>query len=69
MLISASECYEVGLGDSKKRKGKPIGKNIALAILSLYKNIPQINKSGFVHFEEIQLFIENISKDRISDIT
>jgi len=69
MLIKASECYEVGLGDSRKRRGRPIGVNTAKSIFALYKDIPQINKAGFVHFEEIQLFVDNISKDRISDIT
>lgn len=67
MLIKASECFEVGLGDSKKRKGVPIGQTTAKAILSLYKAIPQINKAGFTHFEEIQLYIDQVSKDRISD--
>ena len=68
ILIKLSECYEVGLGDSKKRKGTPIGKKTASNILFLFKDIPQINKSGFVHFEEIQLFVDQISKDRVSDI-
>jgi hypothetical protein len=68
VLIKASECYEVGLGDSRKRVGKPFGEKLARNILLLYRDIPQINKSGFIHFEEIQLFVDNISKDRISDI-
>jgi len=68
MLIKTSECYEVGLGDSKRRIGLPIGTKVANNILSLYKKIPQINKSGFIHFEEIQLYVDQISKDRVSDI-
>jgi hypothetical protein len=68
ILINASECFEVGLGDSKNRVGKPIGRKLALEVLTLFKDIPQINKSGFVHFEEIQLLVNNISKDRVSDI-
>ncbi|MCX2495252.1 hypothetical protein OQX63_17310 [Pedobacter sp. PF22-3] len=68
ILIELSECEEVGFGSSKTRQGKKIGKNLADDILSLYKNIPQINKQGFQHFEEIQLLVDNISKDRISDI-
>lgn len=36
--------------------------------MSLFKAIQQINKQGFQHFEEIQLLIDGISKDRISDI-
>lgn len=68
-LIVSSECGEVGLGNSKNRVGKQIGTKSASEILNLFKNIPQITKSGFVHFEEIQLFVDNISKDRVSDIT
>lgn len=68
-LITSSECEEVGLGNSKTKVGKQIGAKAATDILNLYKNIPQITKSGFTHFEEIQLFVDSISKDRISDIT
>jgi hypothetical protein len=68
-LILSSECREVGLGNSKNKVGKPIGSKLAYDILTLFKNIPQINKAGFIHFEEIQLFIDNISRDRISDIS
>lgn len=68
-LIFTSECEEVGLGNSKTKKGKKISTKEATTILELFKNIPQVNKSGFTHFEEIQLFVENISKDRISDIS
>lgn len=68
-LITASECNEVGFGNSKNGIGKRIGNNLANEILNLFKNIPQISKSGFVHFEEIQLFVNNIGRDRISDIT
>jgi hypothetical protein len=67
-LIKTSECYEVGLGDSRRRIGKPIGKELASEITSLFKNVPQINKSGFVHFEEAQLLVDQFSKDRVSDI-
>jgi len=55
-LIKTSECYEVGLGDSRKRIGKPIGKKLALEIVALFKGIPQVNKSGFVHFEKCNNF-------------
>lgn len=68
-LIKSSECQEVGLGNSKNKMGKQIGSKLSFEILNLYKNVPQITKSGFIHFEEIQLFVDNISKDRISDIT
>jgi hypothetical protein len=67
-IIQASECNEVGLGNSKTKTGKRIGEKTAQEILSLYKNIPQIEKSGFIHFEEIQLLVDNIAEDRVSDI-
>jgi len=69
ILIELSECNEVGLGNSKTRKGKKIGEKTAEDILNLFKVIPQLNKQGFHHFEEIQLLVDNISKDRISDIS
>lgn len=68
-LIISSEFNEVGLGNSKNKTGKKISKKMALDILSLFKTIPEINKSGFRHFEEIQMLVTNFSKDRISDIT
>jgi len=69
ILVELSECNEVGLGNSKTRKGKKIGDQTADEILRLFKVIPQVNKQGFQHFEEIQLLIDNISKDRVSDIS
>lgn len=68
-LIAASECDEVGLGSSANRQGKRIGKAKAREILDLFKLIPQYSRTGFRHFEEIQFFVDGISKDRISDIT
>lgn len=67
-LIIASECDEVGLGTSAKRIGKRIGERKAVEILSLFERMPNYRTNGFSHFEEIQLFIDGISKDRISDI-
>ncbi|MDR3601419.1 MAG: hypothetical protein P4L49_13220 [Desulfosporosinus sp.] len=69
ILIQSSECSEVGLGTSKTRQGLRIGQQTAENILELFKIIPQIKESGFTHFEEIQLYVDNISKDRICDIT
>ena len=66
-LIELSECSEVGLGTSKTKRGLKISAKTAQEILSLGESIPQIRQFGFVHFEEIQLFVNNISKDRISD--
>lgn len=68
-LVVASECEEVGLGTSLTRKGKRIGPGKAAEILGLFKTIPQYQQNGFRHFEEIQFFVEGISKDRISDIS
>ena len=68
LLVGLSECSEVGLGNSKTKEGKRIGDRLALSILNTFKTIPQISKSGFTHFEEIQLLVDNVSKDRVSDI-
>jgi len=68
LLIRLSECNAVGFGASKTRQGKPIGRGTAQTILTLFESIPQVRKSGFVHFEEIQLLVDGIARDRISDI-
>jgi hypothetical protein len=68
-LIALSECDEVGLGNSKTRVGKKIGEATAIEILNLFRIIPQIRAEGFSHFEEIQLLIDGVSKDRICDIS
>lgn len=68
ILIQASECDEVGLGNSKTKTGKRIGEKLATEVLNVFKNVPQLKKSGFIHFEEIQLLVDNFSKDRVSDI-
>ena len=68
MLIAASECREAGLGMSKDKRGLRIGHKTAAAITAVFKDIPQVRRAGFTHFEEIQLLVANISKDRVSDI-
>ncbi len=68
IIIRASECDEVGLGNSKTKVGKRIGEKLAIKILNQFTSIPQIHKNGFVHFEELQLLVDNFSKDRVSDI-
>jgi hypothetical protein len=68
-LIELSECSEVGLGLSNSRQGVRIGKNQASEILRLFETISEYSQFGFTHFETIQLYVEGISKDRISDIT
>lgn len=69
MLITASECDEVGLGLSHERKGKRIGRRTADEILSLFRDIPHYSQNGFLHVEEIQLFVDQIGRDRICDLT
>ena len=68
LLIALSECEEVGLGFSLTRAGKRIGEKTANDILRLFEAIPQITAGGFTHFEEIQLLVDGVSKDRVSDI-
>lgn len=68
ILTRASECDEVGLGFSGTRRGSRIGKATAERVLSLFRDIPQVRESGFTHFEEIQLYVDQIAKDRVSDI-
>jgi hypothetical protein len=68
-LIAASECDEVGLGSSATRQGKRVGERKASEIVALFKRIPRYAQSGFRHFEEVQFFVDGISKDRISDIS
>ena len=69
ILQEISECDEVGFGNSKTKHGKRIGLKMAVSILSTFKDIPQIKKQGFTHFEELQLLVEKFSKDRVSDIS
>lgn len=68
ILVRASECREVGLGVSKTKRGARISEKTAQAILSLFRTVPQIATHGFTHFEEIQLLVDNVAKDRVSDI-
>lgn len=69
ILQRISECNEVGLGNSKTRSGKRIGLSLAKQILSLYETIPQVRNFGLDHPEVIQLLVEGVSRDRISDIS
>lgn len=66
-IIRLSECEEVGLGSSAKRRGQRIGPAVALQILKLFESASPY-QAGFTHFEEIQLFVDGVSKDRVSDI-
>jgi hypothetical protein len=69
ILIRISECQEVGLGTAHDKCGKRIGEATAQEILSLFSLIPQVKQGGFEHIEEVQLFVDQIGKDRISDLT
>lgn len=68
-LISISECQEVGLGIARNKAGKRIGEDLADQILSLFDSIPQIKHGGFNHIEELHLYVDQISRDRLSDFT
>lgn len=67
VLIEMSECSEAGLGTGKSKRGLKIGEKTAREILNLFKEISDIKLGGFTHFEEIQFYVNNVSKDRISD--
>ncbi len=67
LLVALSECDEVGLGMSRTREGRRIGKSTAQNIIALFHEIPEYSRRGFTHFEEIQFFVEHVSRDRISD--
>ena len=68
-LIRISECQEAGLGSARDKHGKRIGERTARDILTLFNSIPQVKQGGFEHIEEIQLFVDKIGKDRVSDLT
>lgn len=68
-LVAMSECGEVGLGVSKSRSGVRISTRQANEILTLFESVPEYEKHGFKHFEVIQLYVDGIGKDRISDFT
>ena len=67
ILIQVSECDEVGLGHSATRTGKRIGEEQAVEILKLFEILPHYGRGECKHMEEIQLFVDGISKDRVSD--
>lgn len=68
LLISLSECDEIGLGNSHTKTGRRIGRDKAQDVLSLFKSVPAYASAGFAHFEEIQFYVDSIGADRISDI-
>ena len=68
-VIRASECVEVGLGQSRTRVGKPVGEREAEQILQLFERIPQIRDHGLSRLEVLQLTVHGIGRDRVSDFT
>lgn len=69
LLVKMSECDEVGLGTSARRTGKRIGRRTADEICNLFNQIPKYQLDGMDHLEEVQLLVDGISRDRISDFT
>lgn len=67
-LIEASECDEVGLGFSGTGTGRRLSTEQADEVLEVFKTIPSVVKNGFTHIETVQLLVDGIAKDRISDI-
>jgi hypothetical protein len=68
-VVRMSECAEVGLGHARNKKGRRIGSDTAVSMLELFEQIPRVKTGGFAHFEEVQLYVDQISKDRISDFS
>ncbi len=68
-IIRASECAEVGLGQSRTRVGKPIGVQEAERILELFDRIPQVRDRGMGRIEVLQLLVPGIGRDRIGDFS
>lgn len=68
LLIGLSECPEVGFGTARNRQGKRIGEDLAAEILSLFRVVPQIERTGLQHLEVVQLLVDQVGKDRISDL-
>lgn len=68
-LVASPECDEIGLGNSASRSGHRIGETRARDVLSLFERIPYYRDHGFRHLEEVQLFVDGISRDRISDFS
>lgn len=69
ILVAISECTEAGLGQAINKNGRRISESKAREILSLFKSIPEIQAHGLKHIETIQVLIEGIGKDRISDLS
>jgi hypothetical protein len=67
IVVSLSECVEAGLGQARNKQGKRISEAKADEILTLFESVPDILSQGLHHIETVQLLIEGIGRDRISD--
>lgn len=68
-LVELSECHEVCLGNSNLGRGTRIGIELAERIVSLFQSIPELRAGGIKHLEELQLIVDGLGPDRVSDIT
>lgn len=68
-LITLSECAEAGLGLAQNKKGRRIAESQADQILTLFESIPDVVAQGLQHIETVQLLVDGIGKDRVSDFT
>jgi hypothetical protein len=67
IVVALSECSEAGLGTAKDKKGRRISDGQAEAILSLFQSVPDIKAEGLQHVETMQLLVDGIGRDRVSD--
>lgn len=70
ILSGMKEPNETKLGYSSNRiKGNSISKKLKPKLIDAIKNNKAVQSGILSHFADIELFIEDISSDRISDIT
>jgi hypothetical protein len=68
-LVAASECNEIGLGNSASRNGRRIPLALAHEIIRSVQSVRPHHTDGISHIEELQLIVDGIGKDRICDFT
>ena len=70
ILSGMKEPNETKLGYSSNRiKGNSISKKLKPKLIDAIKNNKAVQTGILSHFADVELFIEDISSDRISDIT
>jgi len=70
ILSGMKEPNETKLGYSSNRiKGNSISKKLKPKLIDAIKNNKAVQSGILSHFADVELFIEDISSDRISDIT